>query len=469
MNEPICAIASAYGRSAIGVIRLSGSNSHKILQSIFKPFSKNIQSLTEHPGKTILGSILWKNSFIDEVIVISFNSPKSYTGEDSVEIHAHGNPLILEKILNILYKIGFRPAQPGEFTKRAFLSGKLDITQAEAVNEIITSKSIFSLQSALRMKQGRFRSMLLQFRSDLLNLVADSSAELDFIDEGIHFSEKKEKSKILNDLILKVHSLLEVSKSMQIYRNGMEIVILGAPNVGKSSLLNYLYGRERAIVSSIPGTTRDFIEAEIILDGIPVRFVDTAGIRIIKDKNSHSSIEKLGVEKSLEKAAQANMILFLLDTSLPFKKALEEAPIQELQKQVKHSEDIKVFTLLNKLDIMHFSWKNGFALPEIFQNFMQISLVEQKNMDKFIKKFKKMVISKKSDQEGILLSAWQVEIFEQILEILKEALELITFNAQHELFVSTLQISLNLIGQLTGNISNEEILGRIFSRFCIGK
>ena len=472
MNHPICAIASPIGRSAVGIIRITGANCIETIESLFKPQSNKINNLRLFHRQAIFGTIFWNNKVIDEVIVIAFVSPTSYTGEDCVEIYTHGNPLILKSILNILYQHDIIPAEPGEFTKRAYLSNKIDISEAEAVREIIEAKSDEALQGALRMKQGKLRTLLTKLRSNLLNIMADASAELDFMDEGLEFSAIDLKKNTLQSLIKEVNILLTSSKSLKIYREGIEIVLFGAPNVGKSSLLNYLIGEQRAIVSNIPGTTRDYLEIEIMLEGIPTKIIDTAGIRYTHDNDNNFYIEKLGVQQSIDKANKADIIILLLDTSIEMEVAIKEAPFNELR-NIQNSP--KIITVLNKIDALHPSWSN-FNIDDLknkesicILESISISIIQELNLEHFYSTIKNTVCTTSSHSEGLSLASWQEQILNNIITNLSESYSLLIWNEPYELFVSSLQNSIDLIATLTGKITEDDILGRIFSRFCIGK
>ena len=472
MFHPICAIASPLGKSAVGIIRITGSDCIEIISKLFKPFSNKIINLHTHHKKSIFGTIIWNEQIIDEVLILPFVAPYSYTGEDSIEIYTHGNPLILKNILGILYKNNISPAEPGEFTKRAFLSGKIDISEAEAVREIIEAKSNEALQGALRMKQGKLRNLLTKFRSNLLNIIADASAELDFIDEGLEFSERQTKNNTILLLIDEAKSLLQASQSLKIYREGVEIVIFGAPNVGKSTLLNYFVGEKRAIVSNIPGTTRDYLEIDISLDGIPTKIIDTAGIRKIYDDDENLYIEKLGIEQSIDKANKADIIILLMDTSIPLEESILLSPFEELHK-LQHQS--KIILVCNKIDTMHASWNDiniEFFQKRIKINIIEIiliSVIQEINLDLFRTKIKNLLNTTSSHSEGLTLSSWQEQILENIIQSLQESSNLLIWEEPQELFVSSLQNSIDLIAQLTGKITEEDIIGRIFSRFCIGK
>ena len=464
MSHPICAIATPIGRSAIGVIRASGENCLGLISEIFRPSSGKRYDLNAHPRVAVSGRLFKEDQIIDEVLLLPFKAPQSYTGEDSAEIYSHGNPIILKAILATLYTVGFAKAAPGEFTKRAFLSNKMDLTQAEAVREIIEAKTELGVQKALQMKEGSFRKKLLEFRSSFLNLIADLSAELDFLEDGIQSSSQNEKIARLNELLKELKSIQRHSGGLKIFREGLELVILGPPNAGKSSLINYLIGQNRAIVSEQPGTTRDYLQEEIAMEGMPLIFVDTAGIRALK-RTSETTIEKTGIENSLKKARNADLILFLLDGSL----SMEEPSYVSFMQELKSFQKKEQIILINKKDILHKDWASPKKIQHLKKEPIFISALTGENIDLFQQKLKELISRKHSHGEGIMMSAWQNDMFSRLLSAISHTKNLVLCKETDEIIIASLQDALDTISQLVGEISDEDILGRIFSRFCIGK
>jgi len=478
MAHPICALSTPAGRSAIAIIRLTGEGCLALLEKLFIPVKKK-KSLPNYHKTALYGQITHQNKIIDEVIVLPFQGPKSYTGEDCAEIHCHGNPFIIKKILNLLYSIGFDKAAPGEFTKRAYLNKKLDLTQVEAVKEIIEARSDIDLQNALLLKSGAFRKETLKFRSNLLNLTADISAELDFCDEDIEFVSYHEKVKLLKNYLKNAEALLKTSEEINRFRENVEMVIFGAPNVGKSSFLNYFSGTERAIVSEQPGTTRDYLEVDITIDGSPMKIIDTAGIH----SETSDNIEKEGMKRSIQKTKEADIIFILFDASLSSKKSILESPLDEL-KNFNNFSKSAVFFILNKFDIRHPSWdkykfkntvndffnslKPGIKMPKHMYYF-DISLKTGNGLDSLHKQIRNTVKKISPHIEGIMMSQWQKEIYRKIITELKNSLELLENKEPQEIILSALQNAIDSLGVLLGEVSSEDILGRIFSRFCIGK
>ncbi len=460
MARPVCAIATPDGRSAIGVIRLTGKDCLQQLGKIFAPRNKKTRLSEARARQAILGHIINAEEVVDEVIVIQFADGRSYTGEEAAEIHCHGNPLIMRQIIQLLLANGFALAGPGEFTRRAFLNQKLDLTESEAIANIIEARSQRELQAAFNLKSGRFRSELYRFRSHLLNLTADLSAELDFIDEDITFIEENQKLKIINQLIAQVDELIRQVETAERFKQGFQIAIIGAPNVGKSSLLNYFAGVERALVSDLAGTTRDFIESQVQLGGNLVSFIDTAGLRdlnapaaVSKELQKHHEVERLGIKQTLAKSQEADVVLLLLDGS----KDKETARAEAGEAPYNH-----LLTVVNKCDNQHSSWQSEDA--DLF-----VSVTDGKNLDELTQRITAIIEESLPATEGILLSAWQSDILQKLKSELANAMSLLEQNELPEIIVASLQYCVELIGQITGEITSDEVLGRIFSRFCIGK
>ena len=492
MSSAICAAATVNGHSAIGVIRLSGQATHNLLGQIFFPQNKKITNLSEHAQRAIYGKIIWKGQVIDDVIVLVFSPEKSYTGEESAEIQAHGNPLVLKKILKALYQTGFSKANPGEFTKRAFLNGRMDLTQAEAIRDIIEARSERQLQKAILQKDGILKKRIHQFRSDILNITADLTAELDFSDDGLDFESRKSIYQSMGKMKQEIQSLVENSRRNILLKNGIEMVIVGAPNAGKSSLMNALTGKNRSIVSETPGTTRDYIDAQMELSGIPVVLVDTAGIRKTGNEthatDQTGDIEKLGIEKTIEKFYEADVRLMLIDSSV--------SPRENLFRDLKiflHPDQTgehlrRSILILNKWDIACREWEanleNGDFWNQLFrdyamddelffsgwkENIVCVSAKTLYGMDALVKKMEKILENIIPHNDSINLAPWQSEIMEKIDRVLAETMEMYSSNVSLEIVVENLNLIMHDLSEFTGEYNNEELLGRIFSRFCIGK
>lgn len=493
MGRPVCAVATPAGHSAIGVIRFSGEGSLDLIAKLFKAKFPKQDQLKNFARRSLRGTFIYDNQILDEVILIAFLKGASYTGEESGEIHCHGNPLILHNIMKALFAIGFAAAHGGEFTRRAFQNGCMDLSQAEAVQEIIAARGERELQNALFLMKGGFRDRLFAFRSELLNLLADVTAELDFADEDIEFVSPQSLQNSLQSLLQQIKTLQKNSIQSERLRKGMEAALSGAPNSGKSSLLNYLSGSNRALVSDVPGTTRDYIESSMSIEGLPLNLVDTAGIR--QSGSGLDSIEKAGIAFSREKARLADVLLLLLDASLPVEKAVAESPLRLLADDLQnpkqnHWQQKKIYVLVNKMDLATQEWQ-GFdkaALTKVFfklypldneqenesffsfvQEVICISILQKTNLETVQQILHKEAREFAPQKQGLMLAAWQQELLRDLATELDNSLQLINNGLERELIAASLHIALQLLGELSGEIPNEEILGRVFSRFCIGK
>lgn len=424
------------------MIRASGDGVFSLIENLFKTRAgKSAQQLSARSAH--YGLIVDGTDVIDDVIFLKFLGSASFTGEDSFEIHCHGNPLIIRRILELLYRAKFRPATPGEFTRRAYLNGKLDVDAAQAVAEIIEARNNESLKAARRLKAGSFRREMLQLRSQLMNLLADLNAELDFIDEDISFATRDAKLRILRDVAERVQVLIREAERFDTFKDGVHIAIVGKPNAGKSSLMNRLLGEERSIVSDIAGTTRDYIEGELTIAGYNVRLFDTAGL----NEKSEDPIEKLGIERTHDLMARAHVCLNLIDGSLP---------------QQQDEARPEMLMVINKSDLLHESRRS--QAPDT----VCISAKTGAGIDLLVSRLTQ-IISERAPINALPLNLWQRELLGQIEHNLKTASASLTANDLPEVISHTVGLAVEKIAELTGEISNEDILGRIFSRFCIGK
>ncbi|MCP3659805.1 MAG: tRNA uridine-5-carboxymethylaminomethyl(34) synthesis GTPase MnmE [Bacteroidetes bacterium] len=446
----IVALASAQGSGAISLIRLSGKDSIEIINKIFKG-----KDLTKQKPNTIhFGFIKEENEVIDEVLVSIFKAPNSFTKENSVEITCHGSSYIIQKIIELLIKQGARLAAPGEFTKRAFINGRFDLTQAEAIADLIASDTQISHNIAMNNLRGGISKKINEFRNQLINFASLLELELDFSEEDVEFADRNQLINIINELTKEIKTILDGFKLGNAVKKGVPVVIVGKPNVGKSTLLNVLLNEERAIVSDIPGTTRDFIEDQINIEGINFRFVDTAGIRKAKDK-----IEAIGIDRTFEKMKKASLILYLLD--------LENGNAQNINLEQITNLNIPYIIIGNKLDkanvdnIKYFN-KNKDSLL--------ISAYKNQNIDKLKKlMIKKLGINQNYESHTIISNARHYDIFIKINQSLNEVLSNLKQNITSELIVSDIRIALNYLGEITGEITTDDLLDNIFSKFCIGK
>ena len=388
-HETIIALATPSGMGAIAVIRLSGEDAIKIVDQFFKSKIENKSVLKQKTHTIHLGHILNNDRTIDEVLVSIFKNPNSYTGENVVEISCHGSMYIQQEIIQLFIENGVRLANPGEFTLRAFLNGKLDLSQAEAVADLIASDSKASHQIAMQQMRGGFSNEIENLRQELLNFASLIELELDFAEEDVEFANRDDFQKLITKISSVLKRLIESFAYGNVLKNGIPVAIIGEPNVGKSTLLNALLNEEKAIVSHIAGTTRDAIEDEIIIDGVSYRFIDTAGIRDTKDE-----IESIGIKKTFEKATQAQVIIYLFNAAIIRNKKyklqsqlLEYVQI-EIEKIKTKFPDKKLIVVANKTDLL--SYEEIDILNEIIKNALLLSAKNNKGINK-LKKVKKLL------------------------------------------------------------------------------
>ena len=463
-EETICAPATAIG-GAIAVIRISGSHSINICEKIFFPHDKRIK-LSEKKNYTVVyGEIHSDEKIIDEVLVIIFRAPHSYTGENSVEISCHASSYIIKKILELLINKGAIPALPGEFTQRAFMNGKLDLSQAEAVADIIASETETAHRVAINQMRGGFSAEIGKLRNALLNFASLIELELDFGEEDIQFADKKElKSTIINVKEL-TDSLAESFKLGNVVKNGIPVAIVGKPNSGKSTLLNALLMEEKAIVSEIPGTTRDTIEDTIVIDGIEYRFIDTAGLRETTDV-----IETLGIKKTYEKINQASVIL-LIDEITDNADSINQraAAIREIIRE--HGK--RLIILINKTDqaspILQTELRKKISLEENV-TLLFISAKEKVGLNELRLHLSDMVVKERLSTGSVIIT--NVRHYEALLHVsesLGRILSGLDSLIPEDLIAIDIRQAIHYFGEITGEITTDEILGNIFRNFCIGK
>lgn len=453
--DTIAAIATPVGEGGISIIRISGSNSLDIVNKIFK--AKNNKSILDMKSYTMrYGYIVNDGDIIDEVIVSFMKGPKSFTSEDIVEINCHGGVVSTNKVLDSVIRFGARLAEPGEFTKRAFLNGRIDLSQAEAVIDIIRAKTDLSMKSALAQSQGLLSQEINKLKEHLLNALALIEYDVDFTEDEDEPDEtipiRVEEN--LVESIDKINKLIVNAEEGKILREGLNMVIIGKPNVGKSSLLNYLLQEKRAIVTDIPGTTRDVIEEYINLDGIPVKIVDTAGIRETED-----IVEKIGVEKSKEKIDEADLVVLMLDISRDFEEQDREI--------VNYIKDKKHIVLLNKVDL---DYKiNRDSLIDL-ENILEVSIRNDEGIEVFKDKIKELFFGGKLQSESIIISNTR---HKEALYRSKENCELALMSVRKNEFLDLISIyvtsGLKALGEITGSEIEEDLVNKIFSEFCVGK
>ena len=459
-NDTIIALATSSGIGAIAVIRLSGENSIKIVNRFFssKFGSKDLMNVKSHTVH--LGNIIENNTIIDEVLVTVFKDPNSYTGENVIEISCHGSVYIQQEILQLFLKNDVRHADPGEFTLRAFLNGKMDLSQAEAVADLIASDSKASHQIALQQMRGGFSSEIALLREQLLNFASLIELELDFAEDDVEFADRKQFQELISKISNVLKRLIDSFALGNVFKNGIPIAIVGEPNVGKSTLLNALLNEEKAIVSEIPGTTRDAIEDEIIIDGVAFRFIDTAGIRDTKDV-----IESIGIQKTFENIGKAQLVLHLTEapsTSGIFPKG-EEMNILKNKYPGK-----KILTIINKVDLL--TEKEISILNTNYSNLLFLSAKNKTGIDGLLKNLTDLVnIGALSNNETIVSNSRHFEALNKALHSLQEVQKGLDNNISSDLFAIDIRQALYHLGEITGAITTEDLLGNIFANFCIGK
>jgi len=456
-NDDIAAISTPPGEGGIAIVRLSGSEVISKIALIFKPYRKE-KVIVEQPGYTMhLGWLLDnKGDIIDEVLISIMKAPHSYTGEDVVEINCHGGILPARQCLQAVLEHNIRLAEPGEFTRRAFLNGRLDVNQAEAVIEIIRSKSEKALKLAIKQLYGHNRQQIMNVEDQLLSVISLIQASIDFPDE-VGEVDDFEMVNRLDELEKTIENILLAAQRAEVYRQGINIAIIGKPNVGKSSLLNALLKKNRAIVTDIPGTTRDIIEEYLILEGIPIKLIDTAGIRYTDD-----IVERLGVEKTEEVLQSAELVIWILD----FASGITEEDMAIFNR----INGKKRIVLINKEDLE--SNITEAELQKLFHDdiIIKASVKEETGLNDLTKCIVEMAVSGEvgMEQLEIMLSLRQKNLFLKALNHIKEArksVELIPLDC----LAVELSIASEAIGELTGKNIKEEVLDRIFHDFCIGK
>ncbi|MDQ0151106.1 tRNA uridine-5-carboxymethylaminomethyl(34) synthesis GTPase MnmE [Eubacterium multiforme] len=455
--DTICGIATAQGEGGIAIIRVSGNKALEIVGRIFR--GKNNFDINKMKTYTMkYGNIVDSSTdeVIDEVIISYMKGPRSFTAEDVVEINCHGGVVSTNRVLEEVMKNGARIAEPGEFTKRAFLNGRIDLSQAEAVMDIITAKTDLAMKSAVMQSEGSLSQEINKLRAYLLDVLAHIEYDVDFTeddeepDETIPIKVGESLEKAISDM----EKLLKGANEGKIIREGLKMTIIGKPNVGKSSLMNALLQEKRAIVTDIPGTTRDVIEEYINLGGIPVKITDTAGIRETEDV-----VEKIGVERSKEKIEEADLVVLMLDTSRP----LEE----EDKEIIKAIENKKTIALLNKVDL-----ESKINLENIdgLDNFIKISAMTGFGIDELKQKIKDLFFNGEVDNESLIITNNRhKQALIRALENCKEAQNRLKMHEYLDLISIYVTSALRALGEITGSELEEDLVNKIFSEFCVGK
>ena len=465
----ISAIATPVGEGGIGIVRLSGERAVAIAEECFKPAAGG--RLTDYEARRALfGYIYMENGdFLDEAICIVMKAPHSYTCEDVVELQCHGGPVVLQELLAMSYRLGAKPAEPGEFTKRAFLNGRLDLTQAQSVMDMIQAKTSVAREAAAGNLQGRLSERIAEMRQEILGVIAHLEASIDFPEDDIEDVAMEEAELKVEELHAKVEDLLSSAATGQILRDGLKTAIIGRPNAGKSSLLNLMLGHERAIVTDVPGTTRDSIEEYMNVGGIPLRLIDTAGIR-----DTDNLVEKIGVEKAYSYAKDAQLVLAVIDGSQPLGKADE--PIWQLLSQCTG----RIIVINNKADkaleenlLTEAEIRQEAAEHEAAEVYRVVSLSAKsgqglKELEEAIKEL--VFAGRISCRESVLVSdARQADILRQAMVLLDQTRMTLMSGMSEDFVVIDLRSAWEKLGEITGDTVDEDIIDEIFSRFCIGK
>ena len=459
--ETIAAISTAMGNGGIGIIRMSGKESFKILEKIFRNNKGEKIDLNKIKGYTIeYGTIVDSKTEekIDEVLVSFFKNPKSYTREDMCEINSHGGMVVEKQILEQCLKNGAILAEPGEFTKRAFLNGRIDLSQAESIMDLINSKTEKESKASINQLQGDLSNKINEIRHDLLDIMADIEASIDYPEYDIEEVTNSKALGILENTKNKLESLKDTFRSGKILKEGIKTAIIGKPNAGKSSLLNKILKEERAIVSEIEGTTRDTIEEFITIKGIPLKIIDTAGIRKTSDK-----IEEIGVKKALDIAKDAELVLVILDNS----KDLTE----EDKEILKLAESKNSIILLNKVDLKENNLENSEELNKLNKKIIKISAKNGNGIEELYNEIENMFQIKNLETDGeiIITNIRHKNQIEYAINNIDEAMNAVKNNLPIDIISISIKQTLEDLGKITGENVSEDIINEIFSKFCLGK
>jgi len=461
-SPTICAISTPAGTGGIAVIRLSGDQAFPIADKIFH--SPVIgKKLADQQANTLhFGSIIKAKETLDEVVIGLFKGPHSYTGEDVVEISCHGSRYIQQQILQLLIEEGAILAQPGEFTQRAFLNGKMDLSQAEAVSDLISSGNAAAHRVAINQMRGGFSSEIGQLRDQLLHFITLIELELDFSEEDVEFADRTQLILLSQKIETLIEKLTDSFRLGNALKNGIPVAIVGETNVGKSTLLNALLNEEKAIVSDIHGTTRDIIEDTVNLDGVLFRFFDTAGLRHTTD-----SIESMGIERSYRKLEQASIVLLVLDLTSPLERTLTR--IDKIRKKI---TDQQLILVANKSDLATEEIRkrlSGLALRNN-ESLVFIAAKSKENLNGMIKEMQSMLaVNKVNPEDVIITNIRHYEALTKALEAIRRTIAGLQSNISGEFLSQDIRECLHYLGSITGQITTDEVLANIFKNFCIGK
>lgn len=459
-EDTICAVATPPGSGAVAIIRLSGKASLPVALKLFQPSQGDLNENNIKSHHLYFGNIVFDDKIIDEVLISYFKAPHSYTAQDVVEISCHGSEFIQQRLIEILLENGLRFADPGEFTMRAFLNGRLDLSQAEGVADLIASQSGTAHRMAINQMRGGFSGKINELRQKLVNFASLIELELDFSEEDVEFADRKEFLNLIGEINTELSSLIESFKVGNVIKKGIPVTIIGKPNVGKSTLLNAILNEEKAIVSEIPGTTRDAIEDTIIIGGYNFRFIDTAGLR-----DTEETIESMGIEKTYDKIEQATLILYVCDIS-----NADENKIEEILEEFGHyiEDENKHFILVaNKIDLLaeippHL--KEMIELDTVF-----VSAKRKENIHLLAETLVSKVKEESISDDIIVSNSRHYEALINALDSIMQVEQAFNNNLPTDLIAIDIKQALHHLGTITGEVTTDEVLGTIFGKFCIGK
>ncbi len=453
----IASISTAPGIGGIGIIRMSGKKSFEILEKIFKP--KKQEKIEDIKGYTIkYGHIVEEDKIIDEVLVSYFKAPKSYTAEDMCEINSHGGNLIVKKILELCLKNGAELAEPGEFTKRAFLNGRIDLAQAESVVDVINAKSEKEVKASIKQLEGELSKEIQKIKQEILDVLVNIEVSIDYPEYDVEEVQNKEILEMLESVENKLKKLEKTFDSGKILKNGIKTAIIGKPNAGKSSLLNAILKEDRAIVTEYEGTTRDTIEEFVTINGIPLKLIDTAGIREASDE-----VEKIGIQKAKEIAKEADLVIAIFDISKKLSKEDEE-----ILKIVKNKKSI---ILLNKIDLKQAISEKDPKFLESSKNIIKISALNKKGIEEIYNKISEMFSLNEinMDNDIVITNVRHKNLISKAIKNVLKTKETMKKDMPIDIIAIYIKDILEDLGSITGEIITEDIINEIFSKFCLGK
>lgn len=455
-EDTISAISTAMGRSGIGIVRLSGPQALDIAQRLFRPRS----GVPLSPNRAQWGEIRDPQSgeLIDEVVVTFFRAPRSYTGEDVVELSCHGSPVVLQRVLELTIQLGARIAKPGEFTLRAFLNGRLDLTQAEAVRDLIEAQTTYQARVAARQLRGSFSRQLQPIKDALTNMIVHLETAVEFADEDVHPEDVKTIAVQLDRVIAELSEIERSFSFGRLVREGIQLALVGRPNVGKSSIFNKLLKKERAIVTDIPGTTRDLLSDAVSLDGIPVHLIDTAGIRKTADR-----VESIGVERARTAIADADVVLVILDGS--------QALTEDDQAVLEETQSAPRLIVVNKSDLPPQLTPEQLRATAVGSPWIRVSALTGAGIDELRHTVVEFITSGRAPatEDVILTNSRHHDLIVRAIEALQESRGALEEGYSEEVILVGMHEALRVLGEITGETTVEDILDQIFSTFCIGK